>query len=221
MPTRLEARSDVCLSVVLASVLQPHGAEVLDMTSLALFVLRSVVGALLAGHGAQKLFGWSGGGGLEGTAKVMRMLGLRPEEQWAFMAGASEFVGGVLTFLGLLNPVGPILGLGAMATATLTAHKDKPIWATKGGPELPVTNMAVLVALLLAGPGRLSLDAMFGTKVPWWFSSLALVGAGAGVAMATAPGPVALPAPRAEPKISRGDEVHDEAHDEVEIAGSA
>jgi putative oxidoreductase len=191
------------------------------MTSSALFVLRAVVGTLLAGHGAQKLFGWSGGGGPEGTAKVMRMLGLRPEEQWAFLAGASEFVGGALTLIGLLNPVGPILGLGAMATATLTAHKDKPIWATKGGAELPITNMAVLVALLLAGPGALSLDAIFGTRVPWWFSTLALAGAGAGVAMATARHPVALPAPRTEPTIHRGNEAHDEVHDEAEIAERA
>ena len=165
------------------------------MTSFALLILRSAVGALLAGHGAQKLFGWSGGGGPAGTAKLMRMLGLRPEEQWAFVAGASEFFGGALTLLGLLNPLGPILGLGAMATATLTAHKGKPIWSTKGGAELPVTNMAVLVALLLAGPGKLSLDAIFGTKVPWWFATLALASVGAGVALATGPEPLALPAP--------------------------
>lgn len=191
------------LGVALASVLQSPSLEVLHMTSFALLILRSVVGALLAGHGAQKLFGWSGGGGPEGTAKFMKMLGLRPEEKWAFMAGASELLGGALTLLGLLNPLGPILGLGAMATATLTAHKGKPIWGTKGGAELPVTNMAVLVALLLAGPGKLSLDVIFGTKVPWWFSALALAGAGAGVALATGPEPLALPAPQPKGQAPR------------------
>ena len=38
------------------------------MTSVLLLALRAVVGGLLAGHGAQKLFGWFGGHGLEGTA---------------------------------------------------------------------------------------------------------------------------------------------------------
>jgi putative oxidoreductase len=151
------------------------------MTSLGLLVLRLVVGGLLAGHGAQKLFGFSGGPGPEGTAKFMSMLGLKPEERWAYLAGASEFLGGSLIALGLLNPLGPIMILGPMATATITAHRGKPIWVTAGGAELPITNMAVAAALILGGPGRLSLDALFGTRVPWWFSFLALAGVGAGV----------------------------------------
>jgi putative oxidoreductase len=168
------------------------------MTSLALLVARMVVGGLIAGHGAQKLFGWFGGGGPEGTTVMLTKLKVLPPERWAIVGGASEFFGGLLTLLGLLNPLGPFLAIGAMATATLTAHKGKPIWSTKGGAELPVTNMAVMCALTLAGPGVLSLDAVFGTKVPWWFSFLALAGVGAGVALATRPSPLALPAPRRE-----------------------
>jgi putative oxidoreductase len=151
------------------------------MASLALLVLRLVVGGLVAGHGAQKLFGFSGGPGPEGTARFMKMLGLKPEERWAFLAGTSELLGGSLTALGLLNPLGPIMILGPMATATLTAHRGKPIWVTAGGAELPITNAAVALALILMGPGRLSLDALFGTRVPWWFSFLALAGVGVGV----------------------------------------
>jgi putative oxidoreductase len=165
------------------------------MTSLGLFVLRAAVGGLLAGHGAQKLFGWSGGGGPEGTAKFMASLDLRPPRQWALMAGISEFVGGGLTALGLLGPLGPILGLGSMATAALTAHRGKPIWVTKGGAELPVTNMAALTALFLAGPGALSLDTVFRTRVPWWFSFLALAAVTTGVVAAAAPEGTARPAP--------------------------
>ena len=165
------------------------------MTTLALLVVRAVAGGLIAGHGAQKLFGWFGGGGPEGTTAMLTALKVRPPERWAVVGGASEFFGGVLTLLGLLNPLGPFLAIAAMATATLTAHKGKPIWGQKGGAELPVTNMAVMIALTLAGPGAISLDAVFGTKVPWWFSFLALAGVGAGVALATHPEPLALPAP--------------------------
>src|SRR3954468_4353897 len=103
------------------------------MTSLGLLMLRLAVGGLLAGHGAQKLFGFSGGGGPEGTAAMMSALGLQPARRWAFAAGVSELVGGGLTLLGLLTPLGPVLAIASMATASLTAHKGKPIWGTKGG----------------------------------------------------------------------------------------
>ena len=45
---------------------------------LALLVIRLVVGLLFVGHGAQKLFGVFGGGGLEGTAGMFDNIGLRP-----------------------------------------------------------------------------------------------------------------------------------------------
>jgi putative oxidoreductase len=169
------------------------------MTSLAFLLTRAIVGGLIAGHGAQKLFGAFGGRGQEGTAAYLDTLEIRPPKRWALIAGVSEFAGGGLTALGLLNPLGPLLAVGSMATATLTQHKGKPIWGTKGGAELPVTNMAALAALVLAGPGRLSLDAMFGTRVPWWFSFLAMTGVAVGVAAATAPEPmIALPEPKTE-----------------------
>ena len=43
-----------------------------------LLVLRLVVGALFIGHGTQKLFGWFGGYGVEGTGGFMESLGYRP-----------------------------------------------------------------------------------------------------------------------------------------------
>ena len=168
------------------------------MTSLALFLLRITVGGLLAGHGAQKLFGWFEGPGPEGATSFMASLRLTPARQWAFIAGISEFAGGGLTLLGLLNPIGPFLAIGSMTTATLTAHRGKPIWNTKGGAELPVINIAALAAVVLAGPGLFSLDRIFGTRVPWWFSFLALAAVGTGVATAVEPEPIALPAPRRE-----------------------
>src|ERR687889_474144 len=77
--------------------------EEIRMTSIALLILRVTVGGLLAGHGAQKLFGSFGGHGVEGTAGWLESMNLKPGRQWALMAGLSEFGGGVLTALGALN----------------------------------------------------------------------------------------------------------------------
>ena len=52
---------------------------------IGLLVFRLGVGATLAAHGAQKLFGWFGGGGLEGTTHGMQAMGSchrRPAPFW-------------------------------------------------------------------------------------------------------------------------------------------
>jgi putative oxidoreductase len=144
------------------------------MGNLAALVLRLVLGGLLAGHGAQKLFGWFNGPGLEGTSGFMEMLGLKPGRPWAYLAALSEFGGGLLTALGLLHPAGPVGIIASMAMATTTAHKGKPIWVTEGGAELPVTNIAASTALILSGPGRFSLDRAFGIRLPAWIAPLGL-----------------------------------------------
>jgi putative oxidoreductase len=144
------------------------------VSNLAALLLRLVVGSLLAGHGAQKLFGWFSGPGIEGTTGFMEMLGLKPGRPLAILAGLSEFGGGVLTLLGFLNPVGPISIIGSMAMATATAHRGKPIWNTEGGAELPVTNISASTALILNGPGKYSLDRLFGIRLPAWIAPVGL-----------------------------------------------
>ena len=128
------------------------------MRDVARLIVRVVVGGLLAGHGAQKLFGWFDGPGPEGTRGMMEHLELHPPQRGAVLAGLSEFGGGVLMALGALNPLGPRGVIGAMSMATAKVHAGKPIWNSAGGAELPVTNMAAAVAIGLAGPGRISVD---------------------------------------------------------------
>src|SRR5918992_2211082 len=146
------------------------------MSDLGALLLRAVQGALLAGHGAQKLFGSFNGPGVEGTSGFMEMLGLRPGRPWAVLAGLSEFGGGVLTVLGLLNPLGPLAVIGAMSMATRKAHWGKPIWVTEGGAELPLLNIAVATALMIREPDRFSLDRILGIRLPGWVGPLGLVG---------------------------------------------
>jgi putative oxidoreductase len=138
------------------------------MIDLALLILRATVGTLVAGHGAQKLFGWFEGPGLKGTAGFMEQLQLKPGRTWAIAASAAEFGGGSLTAAGLLNPVGPLGVISAMGMATAKVHWGKPIWVTSGGAELPITNIGVASALLAAGPGIYSLDHILKTSLPHW-----------------------------------------------------
>ena len=67
------------------------------MRSVGFLLIRVVVGGLIAGHGAQKLFGAFGGAGIEGTTGWLASMRLRPAGMWARAAGGSEFFGGLLT----------------------------------------------------------------------------------------------------------------------------
>jgi putative oxidoreductase len=131
-----------------------------------LLVLRVVVGLLLAGHGAQKLFGSFGGPGMTGTAGWLASIGLRPPHFWAALAGLSEFVGGLLVLLGLGSSLGPLAILAPMLVAILKVHLPNGLWNENGGVELPLTNIAAALLLALTGPGRYSLDALFNIALP-------------------------------------------------------
>jgi putative oxidoreductase len=152
------------------------------MKDLGLLSLRGVTGGLLVGHGSQKLFGSVDGPGPEGTAQFLEGLGLRPGRPWAALAGQAEFGGGVLTLTGFLNPLGPLATVGLMATAALTQHRGKPIWATLGGAELPLINMTAAATLNLTGLGALSLDRAFHVRLPRWVAPAGLAAVGAAVA---------------------------------------
>jgi len=166
---------------------------------LALLILRIVVGLYLAGHGAQKLFGWFKGPGLKGTEGFLGgMLGFRPAGLWARAVALAEFGGGLLMALGLFGPLGPIGVAASQVTATAVVHWAKGPWVTEGGYELTLTNFAVAAAVASAGVGRYSIDSLVGIAVPVWLSVAVAVVALLGVLVAI--GTRRAPAPRTRPQ---------------------
>jgi len=129
-----------------------------------LLIARLVIGLLMAGHGAQKAFGWFGGYGLTGTGGFMESLGFRPGRLFAAAAAWSEVVSGLLIALGLLGPAGPALMLSVMIVAAATVHWKHGLFVTSNGIEVPLLYATAAVALALTGPGRLSLDALLGLQ---------------------------------------------------------
>ena len=137
-----------------------------------LLLIRLVVGSTLAAHGAQKLFGWFGGGGPHGTATGFEKMGFRAPLALATLAGLSEVGGGTLLAAGLLTPVAAVALTVVMLIAIVTVHWAKGFWATAGGYEYNLAIIAVAVGIAATGPGRISLDRAAGwddaLSGAWW-----------------------------------------------------
>jgi putative oxidoreductase len=143
---------------------------------LALLVLRVVVGLLFVGHGAQKLFGVFGGGGLEGTTGMFDNIGLQPGWLHARAAGTAEFAGGLLLALGLFTPFAAAALIGVMTAAVITVHARNGIWNSNQGYEFNLVMAAVAFALAAIGAGGWSLDNAFGFDLHstvWGIAALA------------------------------------------------
>lgn len=147
-------------------------------------VARAVIGGLFVGHGTQKLFGWFGGPGMEGTEQMMGALEMRPTRANALAAGMCETVGGGLLVAGAATPLAASSLIGTMTTAIRKVHKPQGVWAAQGGWEYNAVLIAALVALIDAGPGEVSVDAALGREE--WGPGWALGGLGLGVAASTA-----------------------------------
>src|SRR4029077_13668765 len=128
---------------------------------LALLVLRVVVGLLFVGHGAQKLFGAFGGGGLDATAGMFDNIGLRPGWLHARAAGTAEFLGGGLRALGLFPPFAAAVLIAVMTAAVITVHAPNGIWNTSQGYEFNLVMAAGVFALAGGGDGGAGLDNAF------------------------------------------------------------
>src|SRR5689334_19175150 len=129
---------------------------------IGLLLLRFAAGLTLAAHGAQKLFGWFGGYGLDGTGGFMEALGFVPGRRHAFLAGLAETAGGLLLALGLATPAAAAIVFAVMLVATVTVHVKKGFFVSNGGYEYNLVLGLSGLSVAFTGPGTFSLDAILG-----------------------------------------------------------
>jgi putative oxidoreductase len=142
-------------------------------------MLRATIGGYFFGHGMQKLAGWFGGGGPEGTGEMFEQIGLRPGRENALIAGAAEAGGGSLLVLGFFTPAAVSMLSGVMTIAIRHVHWKNGLWNSDGGIELPLLVLGGLAALADSGPGRFSLDEALGTRLRGPVVAAVAMGAGA------------------------------------------
>ena len=162
-------------------------------------LMRTLIGGLFIGHGTQKLFGWFGGHGLEGTSGMMEKLGMRPARRHALLVGGAEAGGGALLAFGALTPLATAMLTGSMTTAIRKVHWANGPWVTGGGWEYNGVLIAALTALADHGPGAASLDSRLFPRMRGTGWALASLTAGvAGSYLASSP-PFNEPEPVIEP----------------------
>jgi putative oxidoreductase len=147
--------------------------------SVGRLIERGLIGGLFIGHGTQKLFGWFGGPGREGTEGMMHALQMHPAKANALAAGVTETAGGAAVVLGLGTPAAAAALTGVMTTAVQKVHLANGPWASNGGWEYNAVLIAALAALAETGPGDLSLDHALGLddlRGPAWALGAVAVG---------------------------------------------
>lgn len=127
--------------------------------------LRLALGIMILPHGLQKTFGWFGGYGFKGTMGYLTGTVGAP---WifAFLAILAESVGAVMLITGFGTRVAA-LGLGGVMVVAALQHRANGFFmnwtgAQKGeGVEFHLLALGMIVALLILGGGKWSLDSLF------------------------------------------------------------
>jgi putative oxidoreductase len=127
-------------------------------------LLRFVVGGIFVGHGLQKLKGYWGGPGLEGTEKMMTSMDMHPAPLQARSVALAETVGGGALALGVATPLAATALIATMVTAVRKVHFKNGLWNSNRGYEFNAVLTAAVLAIVADGPGVVSLDAIVGRR---------------------------------------------------------
>ena len=115
----------------------------------ALLAVRVIVGVIFVAHGSQKLLGAFGGPGLAATVQMMGPIG--------YLVTIGEFFGGLGLIVGFLSRFSAASLIVVMLGAIAMVHaKNGFFLGAKPGFEYNLSLIGLLLAVLIAGPGRLA-----------------------------------------------------------------
>ena len=160
----------------------------METTDFGLLILRVVIGGTMFAHGAQKAFGWWSGPGPDRWRNIVGGMGFRPVGFWTVISIGTELCGALL-LLGFLTPIVAALIVAQTVVIMGQVHLPKGFFNTAGGIEFPLSIWAGASALLFAGPGSASVDALTGFDLTATGRVILFV-------LATAGGLIALATPR-------------------------
>lgn len=134
--------------------------------SFAPLFLRLSLGIMILPHGLQKTLGWFGGYGFQGTMGYLTNTVGAP---WIFalLAILAESVGGVMLLAGVGTRVAA-LGVGGVMVVAALQHRSNGFFMNwfgnqKGeGIEFHLLALGMVLALLVLGGGKWSIDALLG-----------------------------------------------------------
>lgn len=126
-------------------------------------VLRVITGVVMAYYGWNKV-----DSGIGGFGQFLDSLGVPFPGFMAYVVTFLELGGGILLVVGLLTRLWALLIAIEMVFTTMLVKLDVGFISQQGaGLELDLMIFAAAVALLLLGPGRLSVDHALGIEPIW------------------------------------------------------
>ena len=120
-------------------------------------------------------------------------MGFRPARLFAVVSVIAELGGGLALALGLLTPLAATLLIGQSLVIIFAAHWSRGFFNRDNGYEFPLALIAGVIAVLLLGPGEVSVDQVVGfalSDVRAWLVALGIAGG-----LATTALPRLFPAP--------------------------
>lgn len=132
------------------------------ISGFSLTFVRVALGLIFFMHGSQKVLGWYGGQGLSATVQMMQQNGL--PAALAYLVCLGEFLGGLGLIFGALSRVAALGIFMIMAGAVVTVHGQHGFFMMNKGYEYNLALMAMAVAIMLGGPGKMAIDHYFCRK---------------------------------------------------------
>lgn len=140
--------------------------------SVALLIARLVLGVVLFAHGTQKVFGWFGGYGFSATLGYFQNT-MGVPAPIAVAGTLAEFVVSLLLILGVSTGLASVIAMLQMAAAIYLSHRHDGFFmnyfgqlpAGREGFEYNIVLIGLLLMLLIAGPGRYSVDSIWNLDI--------------------------------------------------------